>query len=245
MLELSSNAGEIERIAFEAVGAATKIELDGWILRHDPGSPVRRRNSVLPLQHLGTRSLQQKIRAAEDFYRSRDLPPRFQVSRFSEPQTLERALLQAGYVQEALTWVMTKELTEPCSASHHQVRIEELPDEAWIRTAKAVSGGFCQAPSPGASVAYGSLEFGREVLSVGIGFLQGPWLGIFGMGTLPRARGLGFAACVLQEICSWGHIRGALRAYLQVEDANSPAQRLYFKQGFDRSHPYCYWTKLR
>ena len=70
--------------------------------------------------------------------------------------------------------------------------------------------------------------------------LQGEWLGIYEVATLPEARRRGAARAILAALAGWGLERGARRAYLLVTGSNAPANALYARLGFSRAYGYRY-----
>ncbi|MQA27944.1 MAG: GNAT family N-acetyltransferase, partial [Micromonosporaceae bacterium] len=68
------------------------------------------------------------------------------------------------------------------------------------------------------------------------------WAGVFGMATLPEARGKGAARDVLAAVADWAGAHRADRMYLQVERDNIPALRLYERTGFSEICGYHYRT---
>jgi N-acetylglutamate synthase len=68
------------------------------------------------------------------------------------------------------------------------------------------------------------------------------WAGVFGMATLPRARGAGAATRVLAALARWAANQGATQLYLQVERDNTAARRLYERAGFTELCRYHYRT---
>ena len=92
-------------------------------------------------------------------------------------------------------------------------------------------------PSVYASVltAAGIIAAGRAVTETG-------WAGVFGMATLPDARGKGAAREVLAALARWTATHGAAHLYLQVECDNIAARRLYEHAGFRELCRYHYRT---
>jgi ribosomal protein S18 acetylase RimI-like enzyme len=64
-----------------------------------------------------------------------------------------------------------------------------------------------------------------------------------GMRTVPHQRGRGFAASILAAIAREAVRRGVSRAFLQVEQANAAAQKLYRRAGFEEAWCYDYWRR--
>jgi len=74
----------------------------------------------------------------------------------------------------------------------------------------------------------------------GMCVLEGDLAGIFCMRTQPAFRRRGLAAAILGRLTEWARGAGAHRVYLQVEDHNAVALRLYRGVGFARVYGYHY-----
>lgn len=236
---------QVEELAFEAVRPITVEDLGGWLLRHEPGSDVRRKNSVLALTETGTLPIEAKLEQVEAFYRERRLPSRFQISRYSAPTGLAPALSKRGYESESPTWVMTRALSSEPRRTHprHVVRIADSPGQGWQDVA-LTAGSSTGSPLVGnARFGYATLKVDGQPASIGLGAVQGRWVGIFNMLTVRSHRCQGLGRLVLEGLQAWGVNLGANRAYLQVEEANAPAQGLYRKLGFERAYRYSYMTR--
>ncbi len=90
--------------------------------------------------------------------------------------------------------------------------------------------------------AYACVMIGLDVVAVGRAVADTGWAGVFGMATLPRARGQGAARNVLAELAGWAGAHEAGRMYLQVERDNRAALRLYERTGFREICGYHYRT---
>jgi GNAT superfamily N-acetyltransferase len=127
-------------------------------------------------------------------------------------------------------------------AGSPEARVDDHPTRAWFDAWYAVHGGDPHAerellgrvrqPS-----AYASVALGGEVVAVGRAVADTGWVGVFGMGTLPAARGRGAARAVLAALAGWA---GGDRMYLQVERDNAAAMRLYERMGFAEVCAYHY-----
>jgi GNAT superfamily N-acetyltransferase len=73
---------------------------------------------------------------------------------------------------------------------------------------------------------------GDDVVAVGRAVADTGWAGVFGMATLPPARGKGAARAVPAALADWAGADEADRMYLQVERDNTPVRRLYERTGF-------------
>jgi N-acetylglutamate synthase len=83
---------------------------------------------------------------------------------------------------------------------------------------------------------------GRPV-ACGLGVLDGEWVGLLDICTVPSMRRMGLATQVVCSILGWALARGAWRAWLQVVEENIAAISLYRKLGFD--HLYSYWYRVK
>lgn len=70
--------------------------------------------------------------------------------------------------------------------------------------------------------------------------VDGGWAGVFGMATLPDARGTGRARAVLAALAAWASAHRADAMYLQVERTHEAALRLYANAGFTAAASYRY-----
>lgn len=80
----------------------------------------------------------------------------------------------------------------------------------------------------------------RELLGVAMVVAERGWAGLFCMATRPTHRRRGVATVMLRHAVSWAADQGAHQLYLQVEQDNLPALRLYRRVGFQPSHHYHY-----
>jgi N-acetylglutamate synthase len=79
-----------------------------------------------------------------------------------------------------------------------------------------------------------------EVVGVGLVVAERGWAGLFCMATRPEDRRRGVASAVARRAAGWAAGREARQLYLQVEEDNLPALRLYRRLGFRPSHHYHY-----
>jgi ribosomal protein S18 acetylase RimI-like enzyme len=238
----------IEELAANAVPAAVSQEIDGWRLRFSSGV-TRRANSVYAARHGGLPGLDEKIAAAEAFYRRRGLVCRFQLCPASRPTELDATLGARGYSTTTPTFVQTGPLSSMLKLAVGMGQVSEQFDESWLAAYIEGEGetdqrkigarrAMLQRVGPPAGFAATAVE-GR-LAAVAFGVVERGWLGIFSVATSPPFRGRGLAAATLGELATWAEGRGATRAYLQVLSTNAPALRLYEKLGFATSYQYWY-----
>lgn len=250
----------VEVLASRAWPALEVLEVDGWRLRWAAGFS-RRANSVWPAAFtpppegkLG--SLDDRLDLVEVLYRQRGLRPRYQLSRTSRPRGLAGALQARGYRREMDTSIETVSLWQlaeglrACPLGRLTVRGDHVPDEDWwsvwrhveaaSETEQATAAAILErVPAPSL---YAVARVGDRPVGIGRAVLDGEWLGLLSMATLPHHRRLGAARGIMRWLSMWGESGGASRAYLQVETLNKPGRRLYADAGFRPLGRYTYWS---
>jgi len=240
---------DLEETAFRAWPAAEVRDVDGWWLRYTQGV-TRRANSVWPCRALGSSSVADRIDAAEAFYRERSAQALFQVAPCAEPPRLDAILGGRGYAIDSPTLVQTVSLAEfRALGTPPQIatRVDSAPSEDWFHLS-TVRGRFAGMEAPyrgileriGRRGGFAIARWKGEPIAIGLGVLDGPWLGIFNMSTVPEARRRRAATAILGALVGWGVAAGATRAYLQVDRDNMGAITLYEASGFRTEYEYHY-----
>jgi GNAT superfamily N-acetyltransferase len=222
---------------------------DGWWLRYgDSGAWWA--SSVLPHSDDLPPDLPGALRIVEEFYAGHGVPARFQISPGAGPTGLDEALAGRGYHVESpmsLQSAPTRHVIDRLPAGGPRIRMDEQPTDEWFDTWRAVHGTDAE-PGPewnmirqvgqpsGYAWATSGVAVGRAVAETG-------WAGVFGMATLPAARGRGAAGAVLAALARWAADHGAEHLYLQVEPGNTGARRLYERAGFTELCRYHYRTR--
>jgi N-acetylglutamate synthase len=150
---------------------------------------------------------------------------------------------------------MSLQMASTASALDHapagslRVQLNDEPSDAWFEVWHAVHGHGGDTRSERDMLdrverpcAYASAMSGGDVVAVGRVVADDGWAGVFGMATLPPARGKGAARAVLAALADWAGAHRAGRMYLQVERDNIPAIRLYERTGFGELCGYHYRT---
>jgi GNAT superfamily N-acetyltransferase len=213
-------------------------ELDGWRLRHARGL-TGRANSVFP-NAPGELPLEEKIARVEAWYAAREQPPRFQLTDGSLPAGLAETLSARGY-QAPGSPVSVETCELPVLAADERVELRGELDDEWVELWSATRGssdlGTARALLTGSP---GRTMFARiPGAAVGRAVVDGDWLGITSMVTLPEARRRGFARAIVESFIAWGRGAGATRGFLQTD---SPVARaLYAKFGWREQYTYRYW----
>jgi GNAT superfamily N-acetyltransferase len=224
-------------------------DVEGWWLRHAPSCSWWV-GTVLPHGDATPGGLVRRVVGAEEFYAGRGAPARFQISPGACPDGLDRVLAERGYRRQTLMSLQaasTAHVLERASSASPRVRLDDRPTRAWFDVWHAVHGGDSRSERdmldrvepPGA---YACAVIGEDVVAVGRAVADNGWAGVFGMATLPEARGKGAAREVLAALAGWAGANEADRMYLQVERDNIPALRLYERTGFSEICGYHYRT---
>jgi GNAT superfamily N-acetyltransferase len=248
----------LDQLAAHAIVPAVSRPVDGWLVRATPDAPFRRANSVLPNGPLTDTSFDDAMREVEEFYDSRELPVRFQISEAAQPPDLDRRLERRGYEIEVPVVVMSAGATIVLGRTAGQGRLaDERGRRAWERANAALHGDVQSARER--VLAYGRAMHALklpavaavapaepgEATSIGFAVAEQGWTGIFGMGTRPGHRRRGAATAVLHTLAEWAVEQDAPRLYLQVEEANAAARELYVRAGFVDAYGYHYRSRFR
>ncbi|MDL4770612.1 GNAT family N-acetyltransferase [Actinomadura xylanilytica] len=237
----------LQERAARALPAERVEEVEGWWLRHAP-SCAWWVGTVLPHGGAGTGELMGRVVEAEEFYAGHGTAAWFQITPSACPEELDAVLAKRGYRRESLASLQVAPMArvlEQVPAGSLRVRLENRPTRAWFEVWHAVNGhggewdmlGRVERPS-----AYALAMIGDDVVAVGRAVADTGWAGVFGMATLPQARGRGAARSVLAALSGWAGTHESDRMYLQVERDNIPALRLYERAGFSEICGYHYRT---
>ena len=250
MKELNRQIIEIEQIASHAWPAHEVQYLGGWMLRASYGI-THRANSTLILDKLPEGDIDSAIQIIREFYISRGLPPRFQLTNASVPANIDRKIADLGFILEMKVNVQIISLDSLIQGmSPFRVEIHPTPQQDWLSTYAAVGDYDSFSLGIRKSImtrvvqkkAYASALFKGKVVGVGFGVAERGWLGLFAISTLTQFRCKGIATAITRTLAQWGLSKGATHAYLLVEQKNELANALYNHLGFQNL--YYYWYRL-
>lgn len=229
----------LQEYAARAQPAAHVEEAGGWWLQHSPGDAWWV-SAVLPHDR------EDRVDQAEEFCAERGAEVRFQITPGVCAHDLDAQLGGRGYTRGhamSLQIASTAEVLRHADADAGAVSTR--PTDAWLAAWQAVTTRDVSAerdllrrvelPS-----AYAYAEVDGQVVAVGRAVAEQGWAGVFGMATLPEARGQGAARAVLAALASWAAARETDRMYLQMEKTGSSAFRLYERTGFREVCTYHY-----
>jgi ribosomal protein S18 acetylase RimI-like enzyme len=244
----------VEQLAANAWPAATVQLVDGWLLRHTPAVARRRSNSALPPPGAASGNAARRARVldlVERFYARHDQASVVQVSPVELHDRLDRELAARGYRRQAPTVVLTTPIrrlpvpgpTTPTLA----MSVADTATPGWLVAWNAIEARPDAAATNrlvlariGPRAGYLTATHDNDVLGVGMVVVDRGWAGLFCMATRPQDRRRGVATAMLQHAAGWAADQGADQLYLQVEEHNLPAVRLYSRLGFWPSHRYHY-----
>jgi N-acetylglutamate synthase len=240
------NLRSIEEAALNAWPALQQQLYDGWVLRFAEGY-TKRANSINPL-YSSNLDLVEKINYCERTFTAMGLPPIFRLSEPFAPTRLDTELAQRDYQKIDPTLVMGQDLSfiPSTSASKNVIREQSLPH--WLELFTQFSG-YDPKKQPIHEKMLGmivlpcltvSLQTSDNVVSLGLGVLQGNLFGLFDIITHPDHRKKGYGRELVRLMLLWAKEQGARYAYLQVMKQNSPARHLYAQLGFEDLYRYWY-----
>jgi N-acetylglutamate synthase len=241
----------IERATLAAVAPQEVDEIPGWLLPFDTGT-VGRAHSAVPLRHDASIEASD-IATIVERYRVRGMRPSLRIAAAPALAHLDAALVEQGLkaTQPTLTCVALVADLLDATRSITPAAVSPSPGPAWSQAylgegfdpidgasrvqalSRATGSLYAHSVDPHASPA--------QVVATGVGSYGHDWLGIHGMRTLATHRKQGHASRILRALAFQAQAREIQSAYLQVEDGNQAALRLYESLGFTMAWRYIYW----
>lgn len=236
----------MEAVSFRAWPAAS-IHYDGsWAVRLTASHPSRRLNSVNPLDPADHIDIEQRIERAAKRFRSYDRPLVFRLSPLAPPP-LETYLDANGWKRVDESSVMQAALADMDLRSGFDVL--PLKDINRYVDASITISGEEPERKPGLTEVIESIRppHGMFVLEDQNGPVanclcvhDNDLAGLFDVAVRSDAQGRGYGRAIVRGALRWAAAQGASASWLQVENANVPATRLYERMGFGRSYSYVY-----
>jgi len=237
----------LELAANDAWPAPVQARLGSWILRA-ADNWTGRANSALAVGD-PDRTLEAAIDAVVEWYSAHG-----QRALINAPMPLagpvNAALDHRGWSARPLTLVQTATLPAlltrlPERPDLPPVELADRPTEGWYAMVADHKGRLPAAARkvltgvPDTVFAHVRDDDG-ELIAVARGTVTGParWHGLALLQTAPAHRRRGLAQHVVRAMARWAGQRGAVRAYLQVEERNTAAVALYQAAGFSTHHTY-------
>lgn len=237
-----------EEISNNAWPALQTMLYDGWILRFAGG--VTKRSNSVSLLYPSNIDPDEKITFCETLYRKSNITPCFKITSISAPEDIDSRLSARGYFIHSHISFQALEIKGYTASPSSGITIENDLNPSWMdhfirmngfdKSRKPVYLGIMNhILTPKCLV---SIHLDNQVAAVGLGVLEGRYVGIFDLVVDPCFRRQGLALKIMNTILFWGAQSGAETAYLQVLADNLPALALYKKIGFLEA--YRYWYRM-
>jgi len=237
----------VENAAWYAWPAIEEQQKPYGILRYAHGY-TRRANS-LTLFNSSAADYKNLVADCEEFFATRSQPVMIRIPRLPALSGLDRFLQINGYTTEAPSMVMVRHLNDRHTVS---LKPQRLDRDSWLDSYCTISG-----QSTGerhnhqqligrieSETFYAALENSQGMPACcALAILYKGVIGIYNVATAASFRRQQYASHLITALLDWGREVGASNAYLQVEESNLPAIKLYRKAGFSRLYRYSYRVK--
>jgi len=240
------DARRIEELSLNSSAPPGQLIYDGWILRLARGKAKRARsvNAV----YASTIPLPEKIGYCERLYGEARVPALFRITPFSNPPELDRELEWRGYERFDNTSVEAATIK---SAQFAGDMAEAMELDSWVAAVGELRGSPPEHRSahfaridgmPLRKLPVAVREEGR-IIATGLAIVEDDCVGLFDIITHADSQRRGHAKAVVATLLRRAWELGARYAYLQVQEENEAARRLYSQFGF--SQQYLYWYRGR
>lgn len=231
--------------------------LNGWILRFTKGVTYRA-NSFIPINYIGnSNSIETDINMVENAYKSFNLPTIFTMHEYFEPKELDGALRNRGYVEQDRTNALLmqvqnldlKHINNEFNYEIHSERVNEFSsllakftkrDRYQQEIIKEITSRIV-VPKKCFILA----KWRGEPIGTLMGVLNPlNYVYIADVFVVPEFRHQKIASSMLKTmIKEWTMSNGAEKIWLQVEQKNHKAMRLYENLGMKKVYSYYYLRK--
>jgi GNAT superfamily N-acetyltransferase len=232
---------ELDRICNATWPAIESEEFGGWLLRAANGV-TNRANSVLPLKgalEAGClNNFEENLAAAQNFYRSRNLPVIFHLA-IPTWDELQSKLIELGSTEliRANTMVADLQSFEVNIPTELTLEVTDTPSSAWLNT-PAVPG--VEKILNGCPARYLGIRSGAEVIATARIALSEGWSSLTRVFVSEQFRGQGLGKAIVASAINESLLQGATKSVLQVEAKNEVAIDIYESLGFNFHHEYTY-----
>ena len=240
---------ELELLASHCWPAREIVKYKGWIIHWNDGVTWRA-NSVLPNEWDSSVSVEQVLDYVIELYNEKNTPPAFKITPASQPKGLDKLLEEKGFEQRMITHVQTAPIsTISCLTARLPVDLFKVTDDSLDTLMYKSKRGQLAIEVRREIIHHitGDKSIARvlmhgNIAGVGFGVVEGDWLGLFSIRTLPEFQRRGVAWSLNCALAMWGEDLGAQRVFVQVESLNELALALYESMGFETM--YTYWYRI-
>ena len=245
-LPFSPRIRQYEAAGFRAWPAAS-VQYDGtWMVRLTASHSAKRLNSINSLDPADATGVELRLARAAQRFRAYGRPLTLRVTPLTPPQLIAYCDTK-GWSRIGASLIMDA----PISRMPLETVVNQLPmrDIGRFVDAAIATGSVMAANRAGLSEIIGSVEpakglFVREIAgkpqSALVCVQDGLLAGLFEVATALEFRRKGNARALLLAALKWAAAKGAQKAWLQVEEANTAALELYSKLGFTPFYRYHY-----
>jgi len=240
----------IERATLDAVAPRLVLPHGDWLVPIDQ-TTIGRAISAVPLHH-GARP-ETDLFEIERLFFAHHQKARFRIADVPPLDSFQRLLALHGYHTYQPTLTQTVDLHHLLQRTKtipgFSVHISRLPTDSWQSVYLSNDFDPVDGAQRVAALSRSSCTTYAWVLSEQIAVAAGTlsmshqWLGFHGMRTLSEVRGKGIAGLLLAAMAEFGVREGYSKGYLQVDEENMAATKLYRKLGFQTQWRYHYWLK--
>ncbi|WP_232464651.1 GNAT family N-acetyltransferase [Bordetella genomosp. 8] len=239
----------IEEAALNATVVREQMLYDGWLVRWAPSVAKRARSiNVIATPH---RDLEEKLAYCRELYGRARQPLIFRLTSASPDRGLDEQLAARGWHRYAENAVMVASMRgTPDPAMRGTLRYEQADADGFATIAGMLRRSGAEHVTEHrrrlSTVAVPCVRLvarddeGRTV-ATGMAVIDGELAGIFDVVVDEESRRRGYARQIMHRLFDVARDAGAARAYLQVEQGNAAARRLYASLGF--SDRYTYWYR--
>lgn len=234
---------ECERRIVNAWPSPSTLLIGDWVVRFASGYSGRA-NSLSPLKP-GAELDDDTLAMIEELYRADGLPPSIRLTPLVGRDTLGRVLAR-GYRLKDASFGLVAALNGAQPEIEPDLQIEARPSQDWIA---GVSSHQVEAKRNEAHLAaivekvrlpaaFATLLLAGEPVAYGMSVVERGMAEIGSVMVDPNHRGHGLGRRLVAGLMSWGRLMGAQTSYLQVDQTNAVALRLYAGLGYRRLYAY-------
>ncbi|WP_026622660.1 N-acetyltransferase [Ensifer sp. WSM1721] len=237
----------LEAVGFRAWPAAS-VQYDGsWLIRLTAGHPSKRLNSINPLDPSDYRDIAIRLEKAGRRFAELDRPLTVRQTPLT-PSQMIAYMDEQGWTSFAHSLVLALDLAERDFGEG----IDHLPikDVGRFVDARILIGGEAAETKPALTEIINAIkpECGlflfedRKIGPTAVSLVvhDNDLAGIMQFAVAEAVRRQGVGRALLDASLRWARLKGAKKAWLQVEAANEPAVALYRDAGFTEVYRYLY-----
>ncbi len=237
---------ECERRIVNAWPSPSTLLIGDWVVRFASGYSGRA-NSASPLK-AGSELDESALALIEELYRSDGLPPSIRLTPLVGAATRER-VLSRGYTVKSASLGLIAGLDGPGggeTAIEPDLQIEARPSQDWIAGVTSHQSEDKRNEEQLAAIvekirlpaAFATLHLSGEPVAYGMSVVERGMAEIGSVIVDPAHRGHGLGRRLVAGLMSWARVMEAQTCYLQVEQGNAVALKLYAGLGFRKLYSY-------